>query len=147
NYIWETTDASAILNRLDPETLLNVDDYVSFAGDHVDTWRLLWETALEGVSSGNPTEVLDVLQITDNINTLQSLPDALGGTPDGSDGLLSGLPTGDLLGGTSDLLGPAGSLLGGDSPQGSDGSDGSDDSDGNPRSEEHTSELQSRFDL
>lgn len=78
DYIWETTDASAILQRLTPETLTNIEEYAGFAGDHVSTWRLLWETALEDVSSGNPTGVLDVLQITENINTLESLSEVVG---------------------------------------------------------------------
>ncbi|OSM42164.1 hypothetical protein [Nesterenkonia sp. PF2B19] len=78
DYLWETTDASAILDRVTPETLLNLEEYVGFAGDHFDTWRLLWETALDDVTSGNPTGTLELLQITENINTLQSLSDVLG---------------------------------------------------------------------
>ncbi|MFC7403471.1 hypothetical protein [Georgenia alba] len=78
NYIWETTDASAILERVTPQTLLNLDEYVGFAGDHVDTWRLLWETALEAVTTGDPAGVLEVLQITENINTLESLSSVVG---------------------------------------------------------------------
>src|SRR5699024_3005240 len=119
-YIWETTDASDILDRMSPETLMNLNDYVTFAGDHIDTWRLLWETALESVSNGNPTEILEVLQVTENIHTLESLAPALGGeAPDGTDGgLLGDLPTGDLLG---DLP-----ILGGDPGDSDDGSDGTD---------------------
>ncbi|GAA3054663.1 MULTISPECIES: hypothetical protein [Actinomycetes] len=78
DYLWETTDASAILDRVTPETLLNLEEYVGFAGDHFDTWRLLWETALDDVTSGNPTGTLELLQITENINTLQSLSDVVG---------------------------------------------------------------------
>src|SRR5699024_900548 len=74
-------------------------------------------------SSGNPTEILEVLQVTENIHTLESLAPALGGeAPDGTDGgLLGDLPTGDLLG---DLP-----ILGGDPGDSDDGSDGTD---GNP---------------
>ncbi|WP_139177775.1 hypothetical protein [Ruania alba] len=104
NYLWETTDASDILARVTPETLTNMEEYVGFAGDHVDTWRLLWETALESVSSGDPTAILEALEVTENINTLESLSSIVsGGTGDGSgaDGLIGGLANGDLLGGGS----------------------------------------------
>ncbi|WP_193105595.1 hypothetical protein [Brachybacterium sp. FME24] len=108
-YLWKTTDASDILDRVTPETLLDVDQYVGFAGDHVDTWRLLWETALNDVSTGNPSGILDVLEITNNINTLESLTGPLGGDT-----------SSDLLGegGVSDLLGGSGApdLLGGGDP-------------------------------
>lgn len=77
-YLWETTDASAILERITPETLLNLEEYIGFAGDHFDTWRLLWETALDSVASGNPTEILELLEITENVNTLQSLSEVVG---------------------------------------------------------------------
>ncbi|WP_010523641.1 hypothetical protein [Nesterenkonia sp. F] len=107
DYIWETTDASAILQRLTPEKLTNLEEYVGFAGDHVSTWRLLWETALEDVSNGNPTGVLDVLQITENINTLESLSevvgeDALAGVLDGD--AVSGAIGGGSAGDGSDAL-------------------------------------------
>ncbi len=101
DYLWKTTDASAILERVTPETLTNMDEYVNFAGDHFDTWRLLWETALADVSSGNPTGILEILKITENINTLESLSGIVGGdTLSGilGGGLLSGLP---ILGGTT----------------------------------------------
>ncbi|GAB3756482.1 hypothetical protein GCM10027591_05700 [Zhihengliuella somnathii] len=78
NYLWETTDASAILNRVTPEALTNTEEYLGFANDHFDTWRLLWETALNDVASGNPSGVLEVLQITENINTLESLAGIVG---------------------------------------------------------------------
>ncbi|APX33238.1 hypothetical protein BH708_11525 [Brachybacterium sp. P6-10-X1] len=127
-YLWKTTDATDILERVDPETLLDVGDYTAFAGDHVDTWRLLWETALSDVSSGNPTGVLDVLKITDNINTLESLSGPLGGDI-GSD-LLSADAVSALLSekGTSGLLGEegVGGLLGGVT-SGVPGGDGSGD--------------------
>ncbi|GAA1735741.1 hypothetical protein [Brachybacterium phenoliresistens] len=119
-YIWKTTDASDILARVTPETLLNMEEYAGFAGDHFDTWRLLWETALSDVSSGNPTGVLDVLKITDNIHTLESLSGPLGGVTE-SDLLGEGGVT-DLLGeqGTTGLLGPdgVGGLLGEDATSG-----------------------------
>lgn len=116
NYIWETTDASAILDRVDFETMSNMDDYVNFAGDHFDTWRLLWETALNDVSSGNPSGILDVLQITDNVHTLESLSGTLGGAaPSGETGgeAPSGLLGGDALSG----------VLGGEAPSGETGGD------------------------
>ncbi|GAB3619364.1 hypothetical protein GCM10027417_06240 [Glutamicibacter endophyticus] len=107
-YLWKTTDASAILQRVTPETLTNMEEYKNFAGDHFDTWRLLWETALEDVSNGNPTGILEILKITDNINTLESLSSVVG--DDTTDGLLGGDLVGGLLGG--DALG---GLLGGGS--------------------------------
>ncbi|RZU62659.1 CHRD domain-containing protein [Zhihengliuella halotolerans] len=93
DYLWQTTDASAILDRVTPEALTNMEEYTGFAGDHLDTWRLLWETALEDVSSGNPTGILEVLQITDNIKTIESVFGIVGGE-DG--GLVGGLPGGEL---------------------------------------------------
>ncbi|MFD5823093.1 hypothetical protein [Nesterenkonia xinjiangensis] len=100
DYLWETTDASAILDRVTPETLLNLEEYVGFAGDHFDTWRLLWETALDDVTSGNPTGTLELLQITENINTLESLADVVGedalGDLLGEDDLGGLLDAGDL---------------------------------------------------
>src|SRR5699024_100464 len=77
------------------------------------------------VSSGNPTEILEVLQVTENIHTLESLAPALGGeAPDGTDGGLFGdLPTGDLLGNLP--------TLGGDPGESDYGADGTDGSDGN----------------
>ncbi|GAB3190178.1 hypothetical protein [Nesterenkonia suensis] len=100
DYLWETTDASAILDRVTPETLLNLEEYVGFAGDHFDTWRLLWETALDDVTSGNPTGTLELLQITENINTLESLADVVGddalGEVLGEDDLGGLLDAGDL---------------------------------------------------
>ncbi|WP_309079918.1 CHRD domain-containing protein [Zhihengliuella sp.] len=92
-YLWKTTDASAILERVTPETLTNTDEYVNFAGDHFDTWRLLWETALDDVSNGNPSGVLDVLQVTENINTLESLSEVVG------EDALAGALGGDTLAG------------------------------------------------
>ena len=109
-----------------------MDEYVGFAGDHLDTWRLLWETALEDVSTGNPTGVLEVLKITDNIHTLESLSGPLGGDiasdllgGDVTSGLLGGDVTSELLGGdlTSGLLGEGGigGLLGGGGASPADG--------------------------
>ncbi|GAA3695608.1 hypothetical protein GCM10022377_05550 [Zhihengliuella alba] len=92
-YLWKTTDASAILERITPETLTDTDEYVNFAGDHFDTWRLLWETALSDVSSGNPTGILEVLQVTENINTLESLSSVVG------EDALAGALGGDSLAG------------------------------------------------
>ena len=128
-YLWKTTDATDILDRVTPETLLDVDQYVGFAGDHVDTWRLLWETALNDVSTGNPSGILDVLEITNNINTLESLSGPLGGDTasdllgeDGVSDLLGGAGAPDLLGGgdPTDLLGEegVGGLLGEDATSG-----------------------------
>lgn len=123
NYLWETTDASAILNRITPETLLNLEEYVGFAGDHFDAWRLLWETALEAVTTGNPTDILEVLEITENINTLESLADVVGedalGELLGEDALGDLLGEGDLeslleLQGLLDESGLGGLLEGGD---------------------------------
>lgn len=133
-YIWKTTDASDILERVDLESLTDMEEYTGFAGDHVDAWRLLWETAVNDVASGNPTGVLDVLKITDNIHTLESLGGPLGGVTesdllptDGVTGLLGDPGTTGLLGdeGVGGLLGddaisgilsedPAGGLLGDD---------------------------------
>lgn len=117
NYLWKTTDATDILHRISPETLSNMDEYVNFAGDHFDTWRLLWETALSDVSSGNPTGILEVLKITENINTLESLSSVVGGT-----GSTPGSPAGGLLPGvlgeeglTSVVGGLTGGLTGGGS--------------------------------
>lgn len=114
-YLWKTTDASAILDRVTLDTLLDTEEYLGFAGDHFDTWRLLWETALEDVSNGNPTGILEVLKITDNIHTLESLSGVLGGDiaenvlgQGGLTDLLGDDPTSDLLGdgGVAELLGP-----------------------------------------
>ncbi len=95
DYLYNTLQVAEIMNRLGPDTVFTPDEYLSFAGNNFDAMRLLWQTAFEKVSSGDPAAVLDVLKVTDNIKTFQSL--GLPGLPGSSgDTLTSGLP---LLGG------------------------------------------------
>ncbi|MGW4827749.1 hypothetical protein ACWEOG_09235 [Amycolatopsis japonica] len=103
DYLYNTLQVAEIMNRLGPDTVFTPDEYLSFAGNNFDAMRLLWQTALEKVSSGDPAAVLDVLKVTDNIKTFESL-----GMP--------GLPGsgGDTATGSLPLVGPAlGGVLGG----------------------------------
>ncbi|UUV35848.1 hypothetical protein NQK81_21185 [Amycolatopsis roodepoortensis] len=95
DYLYNTLQVAEIMNRLGPDTVFTPDEYLSFAGNNFDAMRLLWQTAFDKMSSGDPAAMLDVLKITDNIKTLQSL--GLPGLP-GSSGetLTGGLPTGGL---------------------------------------------------
>lgn len=103
DYLYNTLQVAEIMNRLGPDTVFTPDEYLSFAGNNFDAMRLLWQTAFEKVSSGDPAAVLDVLKVTDNIKTFESL-----GMP--------GLPGsgGDTATGSLPLVGPAlGGVLGG----------------------------------
>ncbi|MFI5559332.1 hypothetical protein ACIA2T_08675 [Amycolatopsis japonica] len=103
DYLYNTLQVAEIMNRLGPDTVFTPDEYLSFAGNNFDAMRLLWQTAFEKVSSGDPAAVLDVLKVTDNIKTFESL--GMPGLPgSGSDTATGSLP----------LVGPAlGGVLGG----------------------------------
>ncbi len=104
NYLYDTLAITEIMNRLGPETVLTPDEYLAFAGNNFDAFRLLWQTALEKVGSGDPAAVLEVLQITDNIKTLESLglPPGLPGSDSPNGDLTGDIPVvGDLLAGGS----------------------------------------------
>jgi hypothetical protein len=114
--LYNTLQTKEIMSRVGPTSVMTPDEYLSFAGKNFDAFRLLWQTALSQVSSGNPTAVLDVLKVTNNIQTLQSL--GMPGLP-GSEGptLTSGLPGGSSL----PLPGsdqPSGDQPSGDQPSG-----------------------------
>ncbi|GAB4001748.1 hypothetical protein [Nocardioides ultimimeridianus] len=105
DYLYNTLRVDEITNRLGFNTVMTPDEYVAFAGKNIDAMRLLWQTALEKMS--NPVSILDVLKVTDNIKTFQSLglpglpgvPGAGGSTLTGSlpsGGLTAGLPTAGL---------------------------------------------------
>jgi hypothetical protein len=95
DYLYNTLRVDEITSRIGPDVIFTPDEYLSFATKNFDAFRLLWQTALEKVGGGNPAAVLDVLKITDNIKTFQSL--GLPGLPgSGTDTLTGGLPAGGL---------------------------------------------------
>jgi hypothetical protein len=104
DYLYNTLRVDEITRRVGPDVIFTPEEYLAFAGKNFDAFRLLWQTALDKFGSGDPAAILDVLEITDNIKTLQSL--GLPGLPGSGDetltnglpagGLTAGLPTGDL---------------------------------------------------
>ncbi|NGN95745.1 hypothetical protein G5C66_23780, partial [Nocardioides sp. KC13] len=129
DYLYNTLQTKEIMSRIGPSSTMTPDEYLSFAGNNFDAFRLLWATALQQVSSGNPTAILDVLEVTNNLKTLESLgmpglPGA-GGLPlPGSEQPSGEQPSGEQPSGeepageepSSDN--PLGGLLGGSNPLG-----------------------------
>ncbi|HJQ05812.1 MAG TPA: hypothetical protein VJ872_10230, partial [Nocardioides sp.] len=97
DYLYNTLRVDEITNRLGFNTVMTPDEYVAFAGKNFDAFRLVGQTVLEKMN--NPASVLDVLKVTDNIKTLQSL--GLPGLPGSTGGstLTGSLPTGGLTAG------------------------------------------------
>jgi hypothetical protein len=73
DYLYNTLAVDEITNRLGFNTVFTPDEYLNFATNNFDAFRLVWQTALEKLDGGDPTAILEVLQVTDNIKTLESL--------------------------------------------------------------------------
>ncbi|GAB2980151.1 hypothetical protein GCM10027076_17550 [Nocardioides montaniterrae] len=96
DYLYNTLRVDEVTKRLGFNTVMTPDEYLQFAGKNFDVFRTLATTVFSKMN--DPVSILDVLKITDNLQTLQSL--GLPGLP-GTSGstLTSGLPTGGLTAG------------------------------------------------
>ncbi|GGO90478.1 hypothetical protein GCM10011584_22340 [Nocardioides phosphati] len=73
DYLYNTLAVDEITDRLGFNTVFTPDEYLNFATNNADAFRTLGTTAFEPLASGDPTKLLEVLQVTDNIKTLESL--------------------------------------------------------------------------